>query len=187
LQVASDAQLIARCLQHDEDAWAELVTRYERLVYTVPIRYGLPSELAGEVFQQVFVTLLEKLPQIEQPDRIAAWLVTTARREAWRVARRNQSLSLDVLSADHGDGGVALAADDPLPDEQFERLERHAQVRAQLRLLDERCQQLLTLLYFDHAQPSYADIAAQLGLREGSIGPTRARCLKKLQVLLGEP
>jgi RNA polymerase sigma factor (sigma-70 family) len=183
----TDTQLIARCLEQDEAAWAELVTRYERLVYTVPLRYGLPADLAGDVFQQVFATLLEKLAEIQQPERIAAWLVTTARRESWRIVRRGAALSLDRLSGmGHEGGEVELADDDPLPEEQFERLERHAQLRAALRQLDSRCQRLLALLYFDESRPSYLEIASALEMKEGSIGPTRARCLKKLQEQLGE-
>jgi RNA polymerase sigma factor (sigma-70 family) len=183
----TDTQLIARCLEQDEAAWAELVTRYERLVYTVPLRYGLPADLAGDVFQQVFATLLEKLAEIQQPERIAAWLVTTARRESWRIVRRGAALSLDRLSGMAHEGGEAeLADDDPLPEEQFERLERHTQLRAALRQLDSRCQRLLALLYFDESRPSYLEIASALEMKEGSIGPTRARCLKKLQEQLGE-
>ncbi len=46
--------------------------------------------------------------------------------------------------------------------------------------MDERCRKLLTMLFYQPEQPSYTDIAAALGTPEGSIGPTRARCLKKL-------
>jgi DNA-directed RNA polymerase specialized sigma24 family protein len=40
---------------------------------------------------------------------------------------------------------------------------------------------LLTLLYYRAEPPAYAEIARQLGVSEGSIGPTRARCLDKLR------
>ena len=40
------------------------------------------------------------------------------------------------------------------------------------------------MLYGFAGQPAYADVSAALGMKVGSIGPTRARCLAKLRVLL---
>ena len=72
----------------------------------------------------------------------------------------------------------------PLPDEVLRRLEEQNRVRQALLSLDERCQKLLTMLYYEPEPPSYAEIAAAFGTSEGSIGPTRARCLKKMLQLL---
>ncbi len=36
----SDSELVAACRRGDEDAWQELVLRYQRLIYTIPIRAG---------------------------------------------------------------------------------------------------------------------------------------------------
>ena len=55
-----------------------------------------------------------------------------------------------------------------------------------LNRLGGRCRQLLLALYFDPAEPSYAEVAARLNMPVGSIGPTRARCLAKLKTLLEE-
>lgn len=77
----SAAQLIAACQAGDDAAWDALVVRYERLVYTIPLRYGLTAAEADDVFQTVWLKLLQHLPTLRQPDRVAAWLVTTARRE----------------------------------------------------------------------------------------------------------
>jgi DNA-directed RNA polymerase specialized sigma24 family protein len=52
--------------------------------------------------------------------------------------------------------------------------------------MDERCRNLLTLLYYRPDPPPYAEIATSLGTAEGSIGPTRARCLQKLRRLLAD-
>jgi DNA-directed RNA polymerase specialized sigma24 family protein len=40
------------------------------------------------------------------------------------------------------------------------------------------------MLFYRAEPPSYAEIAAVLGIPEGSIGPTRARCLGKLLRIL---
>ena len=89
----SDEQLVRACQRGDEDAWEQLITRYRRLVYTIPRRAGLDDDLAAEVFQRVFITLLESIDRIEQPARISTWLVTTARRETWRTGKELTRLS----------------------------------------------------------------------------------------------
>ena len=72
----------------------------------------------------------------------------------------------------------------PLPDEQLLILEEQHRIRTALSSLDERCKTLLEMLFYASEPPSYADIARSLGLPEGSIGPTRARCLAKLLRML---
>lgn len=71
------------------------------------------------------------------------------------------------------------------PDEdEVSRLERQHLVRQSLDQLDERCRKLLRALFFDSESKSYEQIAADLGMKIGSIGPTRARCFKGLEKIL---
>ncbi|HLM59358.1 MAG TPA: sigma-70 family RNA polymerase sigma factor, partial [Pyrinomonadaceae bacterium] len=83
----SDADLIAACRRGDETAWNELVDRYQRLIFTIPRRAGLSEERAADVLQEVFLTLFEKLDEIEQPDKIRSWIVTTAKFKTWSAVR----------------------------------------------------------------------------------------------------
>lgn len=174
-----DAALLRACRAGNPDAWVALVRRYQRLIYAIPRRAGLSDDLAAEVFQRVCVALFEHLDRIEQPERVGAWLATTARRESWRELRRAQAVT--PLDPDGGGETARLPDPAPLPDEVIERLERQHAVRRALAGLDERCRTLLSLLFFRPAPPPYAEIAEALGVPEGSIGPTRARCLQKLQ------
>lgn len=179
-QHSSDTELIAACLQDEAEAWDELVARYERLVYTIPLRYGLPRSEADDVFQTVWITLLEKLPTLREPERLSSWLVTTARRATWdrrRGAEHQRTESYDPAELPEELG-------DPTPEDlvaEFQQVQRMQQAVAQL---DERCRQLLHYLYQDRNSPSYAEIADELGLMTGSIGPIRARCLEKLRGIL---
>ena len=177
----SDESLVSACRRGDEAAWEMLINRYQRLVYTVPHRAGLDDELCAEVVQGVFTKLVEKLDELEQPSRVSAWLVTAARRESWRASRRARSfgVSLDSMARPND------APDrQPLPDEMLVRLEEQHLVRSAVDSLDPRCRTLLILLFYQSDSPSYAEIAARLGISEGSIGPTRGRCLEKLLRLL---
>jgi DNA-directed RNA polymerase specialized sigma24 family protein len=57
---------------------------------------------------------------------------------------------------------------------------------AGLSQISERCRKLLLALYFQPEQSSYAELVEQMGMPLGSIGPTRARCLKRLKRILNE-
>ena len=179
---ATDKELVMSCRQGNESSWAALVDRYQRLVYAVPRRAGLNEDQAGEVFQEVFVTLFEKMNEINEPDRLHAWLVTTARRKTWRLLSKERSRQ--SLQTGDDDEALVVVDDSPLPDEALVRLEEQHRIRTALAGLDDRCQQLLTMLYYQTETPPYSEIAAILGTPEGSIGPTRARCFKKLLKLL---
>jgi RNA polymerase sigma factor (sigma-70 family) len=184
----TDKELLIACRNGDETSWQVLVDRYQRLLYTIPRRAGLDQDQASEVFQDVFVTLLEKIDDINDPDRLHAWLVTAARRKTWRlITKQRSSRGVDSIDAGDDEDSLAVIADEnPLPDEVLLRLEEQHRVRTAVAALGERCQKLLTMLYYEHEPPSYAEIAAAFGTSEGSIGPTRARCLKKLLHLLEE-
>jgi len=173
----SDEQLVLACRRGEAAAWGVLVNRYQRLIYTIPRRTGLDEDQAAEVFQCTFAKLLEHLDRIERPERVRAWMVTTARRETLRLIRQ-QSTEQSFSSLE------AVPDDAPLPDEALERLEEQHLIRIALAAMDERSRRLLTLLFYRPDPPPYAEIAAALDMPEGSLGPTRARCLQKLRRLL---
>jgi RNA polymerase sigma factor (sigma-70 family) len=182
LMEPSDEALIQACRNGDELAWDQLVARYERLIFTIARHAGLEAEQADDVLQRVFLILLERLETITQPARLSAWLTATTRREAWRMRRRERMAGL------HGDEIeeelAGLEDDGELPDDLVLRLEEQQDVLLAMEGLDERCRTLLTLLFLSPDSPSYAELAVTLGMREGAIGPTRARCLEKLRRLL---
>ena len=178
----TDKELLIACRHGDESSWEALVDRYQRLIYTIPRRAGLNEDQAAEVFQEVFVTLFEKLNEINEPDRLHAWLVTTARRKTWRLLTKERFAHAgQIRGAREDEETVATVMDEaPLPDEMLVRFEQQHRVRTAVASLDERCRKLLTMLYYRSEPAPYSEIAAALGTSEGSIGPTRARCLQKL-------
>lgn len=186
---SQDAELILACRRGDGEAWAALVARYQKLIYTIPRRAGLDDDQCADVFQQTFQTLVEHLDRLDQPERVRAWLVTTARRATDRTkarAARWQSLPEAHEGADEAALTSELLDPHPLPDQLVIALENQHIVRTTVMQLEERCRQLLTMLFYIEERPAYGEIAATLGIPEGSIGPTRNRCLQKLRNLLQE-
>jgi RNA polymerase sigma factor (sigma-70 family) len=179
-----DGALVRACRKGDEAAWEMLVRRYQRLVYTIPLRAGLDGDAAADVLQDVFAALVMGLDSIDDPDRVGAWIVTTAKRMTWRAIRRHKDRrgSETVLEAE----AEEVPDIDPLPEHVLARMEEQHEVRTALDGLDERCRRLLTMLFYAQAEPpSYSTVASTLGIAEGSIGPIRARCLERLLKLLG--
>jgi DNA-directed RNA polymerase specialized sigma24 family protein len=72
---------------------------------------------------------------------------------------------------------------DERPSERWETIDW---LDAGLSEVGEPCQKLLTALYLDDSEPSYAEVSERLGMPVGSIGPTRARCLRRLRAVLGD-
>lgn len=187
----SDSDLIAQCRQGRASAWSALVRRYQRLVYTVPRRAGLGDDAAADVFQICFSKLFENLDRLQDPSRVRAWLVTTARRETLQVleqAKRQRNLVLPTSQAaedqEAPDPLDQLAAPDPLPEELLSSLQQQHLLRQAVDQLEPRARQFVEAMFLREEPASYQELAAALGIAEGSIGPTRARCLQKLRQIM---
>lgn len=188
-----DTALVARCVAGEAAAWTALVHRYKRLVYAVARRARLDDAAVADVFQTVFARLIEHLPRLRQPERLHAWIVTTAKREALlqrRSAERTTSLTRTDDDGEAGQGAQADVVDDAaLPDEMLMELQEANRVRNALDRLDGRCRDLLMLLFGDHdgerdGDLPYDEVSRRMAMPIGSIGPTRSRCLEKLRGLL---
>jgi RNA polymerase sigma factor (sigma-70 family) len=173
------AGLMRRAASGDHWAWERLVDQYARLIWSITVDFKLVESDAADVAQTTWLRLLEHIDRIEYPDRLGSWLAATARNECLRclAARKRVVPSQDDVELNrampHG----------PEIDEQLLADERAMIVREAMSHLPWRWQRLLELLMVD-PPVSYADISDELGLPIGSIGPTRARCLARLRVLL---
>jgi RNA polymerase sigma factor (sigma-70 family) len=181
----TDSQLVLACRRGDQLAWEKLIRRYQRLIYAIPLRAGLDEDQAAEIFQDVFTTFFQKLNDIEEPEKLQAWLVTTARRKTWRtIVKLHRRTRADGDAVEWDNEAATVRDEAPLPDEQLVMLEEQHLIRTAFASLGERCQSLLQMLFYRSQPPSYAEIAVALEIPEGSVGPTRARCLDKLLRIL---
>ena len=181
----SDRDLIRRCRQGSAGAWRRVLDNYERLVYSIPLRYGLSQHDAADVAQITFTILLQSLDTLPDDSRLGAWLATVARRHTWRFMKRNQreTASERLEGADIAESVILLGKSDA---DSIEHWELSDWLDAGLSQISERCRKLLLALYFQPEQPTYAEVAEHMGMPLGSVGPTRARCLRRLRQLLGE-
>jgi RNA polymerase sigma factor (sigma-70 family) len=186
----SDEELLAHCRRGGQAAWAVLVRRYQRLIYTVSRRAGLSDEAAADVFQFTFARLVEHLDRLEDASRLRAWLVTTAKRESLRLLEQSRRLVQPNPAAagddpDADDDPLARIEDpSPLPEALLADLQQQHVLRQAVERLDERSRRFVELVFLQEEPLPYSEVAARLGIAEGSIGPTRARCLAKLRALM---
>lgn len=174
-----DPRLVEACLAGEQASWDALIERHGALVWAVAGRAGLSRADQADVFQNTWSTVLEELPRLRRPDRFAPWVARIARHQAMRV-RRGYGIARRAMPK------VAREDVDPVtPVEAVTEIEQRAVVHDALTRIGERCANLLRLLYFTVPQPAYDDIARTTGMRIGSIGPTRARCLERLRGTLG--
>jgi RNA polymerase sigma factor (sigma-70 family) len=178
------AELVKRAADGDAQAWNAIVDRFSGLVWSVSRSYGLSRADASDVFQTVWLRLVEHLTRLREPERLAGWLATTARNECLKMLRKaGRTIATDddatfdrATPGDLGDGRGDL-------DRALLAEERDSVVWKAFATIPARCQTLLRLLTAD-PPIAYTDVSAMLDMPIGSIGPTRARCLDKLRTAL---
>ena len=170
----SDEELVERCLGNDEGSWSELIVRYRRLIYSIPVAYRSPD--ADDVFQAVAVKLFENLGKLRNRKSLSSWIATTTRRECLAVIKKaRRSVSLD-------EDNVEEPLEEPLDFVQLSfEVECEHMLHGALEKLDELCRTLIQAFYVEAPTPSYKEIAGRIGRPIGSLGPTRGRCLGKLR------
>ena len=180
-----DSGLIAACLRGESAAWQTLIVRYQRLIYSIPLKARLSQDDAADIFQSVCLKLYEKLSTLREHDKITSWLITTTTRECWRMSARRRRESVSALDGnDDSEGSHEIPDTRLLADEQRQLLQEQQFVREAVAALPERCRELVTMLFYRKDELSYADIARKMDMPIASIGPTRSRCLEKLKKLL---
>ncbi len=152
--------------------WDALVERYSRLVWSVPRSFRLSHPDAADVYQCTWLCLAEHLNRIREPESLAVWLVRTATRQSINVLRlRGREVPADRWEPEAGS---------PTPEDVVLGNDRAHRLWTALTMLNERCQRLLRIAAHS-PEVSYAQVADALGMKLGSVGPTRRRCLVALR------
>jgi RNA polymerase sigma factor (sigma-70 family) len=74
--------LVERCRAGDEAAWAQIVDRFSSYVYAIAMRFGVSSERAGDVHQEVFLRMFTQLGALRDPGALRPWIAQITRRAA---------------------------------------------------------------------------------------------------------
>jgi RNA polymerase sigma factor (sigma-70 family) len=170
------SDLVRGLARWDEQAWRTLVAEYGPKIWAVTRGFRLNDADAADVFQTTLLNLAERLHTLTSPDRISAWLVTTAKNECLQVKRLRRPLPVRWRPEESTDCG---------PEERVLVEARDRDLWNAFGRLSPRCQQLLRMVAY---LPDYGheQLAKALGIAATSVGQTRARCLYILRLRLGE-
>lgn len=178
---ARAARAFAAYVGGDASLMPDLVDDVTPLLWHLARGQGLAQESAEDVVQQSWLRLVESADRIQDPQSVVKWLMTTTRREAWRVARAGRVVD-SAPDPTEASTAVEQPVGEPVPDSVIAS-EEQAVLWRHVGALSERCRYLLRVIAFAD-RPDYAAIASALGMPVGSIGPTRGRCLAALRSAL---
>jgi len=170
-----DAELVARCLRGDVEAFEPLVARYQRVLFGVALRFIGDREDARDATQNAFVKAYEKLCTYDPSHRFFSWI--------YRIVV-NESLNLRQRRPAHQrlDEGLASSESPYAEAEAHETAER---VQAGLLQLSPGHREVVVLRHF--AELSYSDISDALGLPEKTVKSRLYTARQRLgQILLTE-
>jgi RNA polymerase sigma factor (sigma-70 family) len=159
------------------DAMADLIAMLTPILWHTVRAQRLDPTSTEDVLQTTWLALVRSSDKIADPRSVLQWLIVTARREAWRVARGQSRQTPQELSDDD------FVSSEESPESLALRSDTEKLLWSHISALPDRCRELLRVIAFAD-RPDYADLARSLGMPVGSIGPTRGRCLAKLRASL---
>ncbi|GAA2437579.1 sigma-70 family RNA polymerase sigma factor [Streptomyces macrosporus] len=159
-----------------------------------PLRSLLAAECAAEAAghgiepadleQAVWLRWLERGRTDGPPPRPAHWLRAAVRAEVRSARRRTRrEVAYDATEPGTAPSPAYGAEETESAESRVLRRERSRVLRAAVARLPGRCPAVLTAL-LSRRDPTYPEIARELGISQGSLGPIRSRCIDCLRRML---
>jgi RNA polymerase sigma factor (sigma-70 family) len=181
MRLWSDDRLVRGCLNGRDAAWAALLEKYKKLIYSIPVKYGLSADEATDVFQETCLALLSELPRLRDPRALPKWLMQVTSHKCLRLKQQHERTG----AIDDTAGRLSEVADTGRRSDQLIlEVEREQALREAMSTLSPRCLRLIQMLFFESPSRPYQEIARTLNLACGSIGFIRGRCLERLRARL---
>jgi RNA polymerase sigma factor (sigma-70 family) len=158
--------------------WDAVVRRYARLVYSIPLRFGLRRQDADDVFQATFLTAVRRSAAPPPPERLVAWLASIACWETRNLLRRRVPEPREPKEV------ARLRETGEAAPEVLEEAEDLQALAESLEALPRRDREILRALFLCENPASYQSLAARLGVAVGSIGTLRQRAFARLRAEL---
>jgi RNA polymerase sigma-70 factor, ECF subfamily len=178
----TDAELVASALRGSEEAFRELVVRFERPVYALILRMVREPETAEDLAQEVFVKAFRRLSSYDPRRKFASWLFKVAHNATIDHLRRSE-LDTVPLAAEQeaGDGGLLAVLADTAAESPAAAAERRDMARALERAiagLRREYREAVVLRYVEGL--AYQEICEVLALPIGTVKTNLHRARKEL-------
>ena len=176
-----DNEIISRVLKGEQNAYAELVNRYQAYVFTLVLRMIKSREDAEEVAQDVFIKAYRSLADFRGESKFSTWLYTIANTTSITFLRKKK---LDVHSLDNEKVfEVADNKDSGLRANLVEQKSRVNMVNEAIAMLSPDDAEIITLFY--KAEQNLEEISRILRLETNTVKVrlhrARARLKEKME------
>ena len=161
----SDDRLVGDALGGRQDAYAGLLERYERPVFSLIVRLIQDPGAAEELAQETFLKAFRRLDTFDRHRSFSAWLLRIAHNTAVDALRRRGLQTQDIEAGPGADGPV-MASSAPGPDRETEHRLLMPDLAAALARL--RPEPRLALMLRAREAHSYQGIAHVMGVSEGT-------------------
>jgi RNA polymerase sigma factor (sigma-70 family) len=102
----SDTELIKLTLGGNQSAYASLVKRHQRFVFTLALRFAKRREDAEEIAQDCFIKAYKSLSSFQQQSKFSTWLYSIVYTTAMTSLRKKR---VDIASIDDDENYVQIA------------------------------------------------------------------------------
>jgi RNA polymerase sigma-70 factor, ECF subfamily len=176
----SDADLVARLKDRDNDAYREVLERYTDPLYHYI--YGITGDthMSQDILGETFLRMVEKIDSYTYYGApFKAWLYRIAHNLAINTLKQGRVMvgvaDLDQVARPITDPAIRVVA-------QIEEAELRTALRAALPELTEEQQQVLMLRFVEGQSPG--EVAQTLGKSENAVKQLQFRAVRSLERLL---
>jgi RNA polymerase sigma-70 factor, ECF subfamily len=178
----TDAELVARALKGRQEAFREIVVRFERPVYSLVARMLQDPATAEDLAQEVFIKAFRRLDTYDPQRKFSSWLFKIAHNTTIDYLRRHtpETVPLDGEKDDDRGGLAAVLADNSSenPAAAAERRDMARSLERAIARLRPEYRESVVLFYLEGA--SYQEICETTGLPLGTVKTNLHRARKEL-------
>lgn len=181
----TDAELVAEALRGAQEAFREIVVRFERPVYSLIARMVQDPGAAEDLAQEVFIKAFRRLETYDPSRKFSSWLFKIAHNTTIDHLRRHAPETVPLERSgdrdeEHRGGLAAVLADDSLedPSAAAERKDMARSLERAIARLRPDYREVVVLFYVEGA--SYQEICEATGLPLGTVKTNLHRARKEL-------
>ena len=173
----TEAEAIRLCQEGSPDAFRHLVEQHQNTLYGTAVLMTGNRAVAEEHVQEAFLSAWRAIRQFRRGRPFKPWIVRILVNRIVSSRRTNRLPTAPIEDAERVTGPADVL-------ESAMSAERRDEVQAALGRLSPRHHQVVVLRYF--AELSVSEVAAAIGVREGTVKSRLSRALRRLREELTE-
>ena len=179
----SETELIIKAQNGDPMAFEELVYRYDKMVLKLAMKYFGDSDVAKDIYQEVFIKVYKGLKNFQFKSGFSTWLfrITSNVCITYKGDKRNMHLSID-FEEDSEDENKFMANEDSSPEQQLINKDFGQKINEAIKILSPN--QKMSFLLKHYEGYKIKEIAKMMNCKEGTVKKYLFEAVRKLRVQL---